>query len=277
MRTYQITQRPDYCTLNTASPLARGLGLGYFGCMGCSASTQYFDSSLNRTHSTFYGYSGSYTPDKMWKREIGRNTIESTSAVQMGGGYQAAAPNVSASSILSISFWLKRTSTSGTYETIISKRDTGANANYEAGLNTGTKALYFWGGGAVGASSYVPAVGSWIHVLWVAKSGSSKLWVNGKYIGDTGVGLGATNSNPIYLGGVFIFGSMGTATQILNAKVADRIIALNDWSGYVSEICDPSNVMYEVGGVPLLLPAWHRSYAASKSGGIPLPLFQGAV
>ena len=58
MRTYQITQRPDYCTLNPASPLARGLMFGGFGLMGCAGSKQYFDSSAIRGHGAERIYRG---------------------------------------------------------------------------------------------------------------------------------------------------------------------------------------------------------------------------
>ena len=47
-------------------------------------------------------------------------------------------------------------------------------------------------------------------------------------------------------------------------------------ASFIAQIANPSNVLLEVADVPLLLPAWHRSYG-SRTGGIPLPLFQGAV
>ena len=263
MRTYPITQRPDYCLLNPVSPLARGLMFGGFGLMGCYGSNQHFDSGLGRNHGTLAGYSGAPT----WSKDLGRSVLAITT-----NNYVTAPINtiMAGATAAWISAWMYKPVSASQSNVVGFGSSAGDNYAFFIDWYSNGSVYFEVNNGSANNATFSQSSGGWIHAFLQFNgnlTGNARIsgYINGVAGSLSYSGTPAATLAPAVSLGTAIAGKENAgATSI--GKIADLIIGLGVVPvGAIKCLADPSNVLLEVAGVPLLLPAWNRTYKGGSS------------
>jgi hypothetical protein len=263
MRSIQITQRPDYCTINPESPLACGLVFGGFGLMGCYGSNQYFDSSLLKNSGALNGYSSGPT----WSRTNGRPAL----AIAVGQ-YVSSGINtwLGGATTAWISAWLyKPVSAANQIVAGFGSSSGDVYAFFVDWYSNGT--IYFEANnGSANNGMIAQASGGWVHVFMQFNgnlSGNARLlgYINGvaqslSYSGTPAATLATAAS----LGTAIAGKETASANNV--GSIADLMIGIGTVpAAMIPPLADRTNILLEIGGVPLLLPGRHRDYKALNS------------
>jgi hypothetical protein len=125
-------------------------------------------------------------------------------------------------SAVTVSAWIRRTANKAGAEAIILK-GSGAAANYKLMLNAGTKRLAFWTGGAIQESAMTLPLGGWHHIAAVTNSTATAFYLDGLYNSSTTVGIGASNGQPLWVGG-HMYGDEYLAASMDELAIWDRAL-----------------------------------------------------
>lgn len=229
-------------------PLAQGLvfaGLGRF-----TGTTLYKDSSL-------YGRDGTLTnmdPATDWGRDIGRPTLDfdgSNDWINLGA-------RTLTSTTWTFSAWIKKTvAIAGKY--IFDTQSGRAFISPQKPVATYELALY---DGTLRKLGNMTAAAVWLHIVVASQSGSHQCWIDG-IPGSEGIVAGTA----VNIAGQNAIGARYDGTSASwDGRMADPCLwnrALSD--AEISALADQSNVMYRVGGNPLL--RYRRRWWPVGSGG----------
>lgn len=148
----------------------------------------------------------------------------------------ATSLSFASSSKLTISAWVRRTSNSVDYETVLTKRSntTGSSSpngvNYELSFNNantaGSKAFGFYSGSGFTISSTLVPLAIWTHVATVSNSGGTTYYVNGLPAGTSTDVVATNTADAPRIGGV----GGSDVTQYLSSALDELCIFNADLS-----------------------------------------------
>lgn len=151
---------------------------------------------------------------------------DARSASLNGSSQYFTAPDSSsldATGAVTLATWVKFTSITGAYQTIVSKWNIGVAQQWTLQLNSDGHIGWWTGNGSTGAddleTSGTMSAGTWYHIVVTATGTSKQIYVNGSLDGsktNASVSLGAATSV-----GVGIGGKAAGSVEYLNGKVDD--------------------------------------------------------
>lgn len=250
-RTHKMSQRPDTFTLNTASPLARGLVFAGLG-MG-RGSLKVRDSSFNRNHGTLTNM----TPaDWVWSPTLKRfaQQYDSTS-------FKYVSATLSVSKPMTLACWFSPSNSTQDCP-IVSISTPGGTARRQLSWTPTISDREIQGvsldsAGSFGSSYLDVTLGDyldkWNHLACKYVSQTSRtLYVRGipSFTDTTNIDDGSPSS--LLIGSRIAFGVFGAyfSGGIADVCVWQRI--LSDLE--IKALADPENIDIRVGNVPLILP-----------------------
>jgi len=275
--------RPEGFRLNYASPLAQGLVFAGLGAFGSQKPGILHDSSHFHNHGTLTSMDPA--TDWVWVPELGRWALDfDGSDDQIAVDYTVLTNIIQPPLVFSVAQWI--------YADVAA-----AHGDYNASFSFGgTDDLLIYPNENDSALGYVG-----IRVYWKAAAGSfvlenaatrTGLWFPLCFTTD-----GNTHDHRLYARGTVVdtstaspndagpcnsmrIGGSADDSQPFDGKVADTLLFRRVLTPLeISSLADPSNVMLEVGGVPLLLPPRRKwwSVGAIAGGWMPIHTRRGRV
>lgn len=162
------------------------------------------------------------------------------------------------STAVSVNVWVNHTDNTAGYETLLSKR-VSSSSNYEIGLATGTKELYYWGGGAVALSGRTLNLSEWYMITCIITTTSCSFYSNGEFITTIATGLGSVNNGNLDIGSVTIARSQGFNGLIGNPTIFSRSLSLQE----IERIYSSKNAWYPKDG---LVSSWSMENNGISTG-----------
>lgn len=249
-------QRPREFTLNTASPLARGLvfaGLGRF-----VGSNQFFDSSLRRGHGTLTNMA---LPTS-WDRYLGRPILTFDGTDDYVNIPTSTAFDLTTDGTLAM--WVNLLTNTGT--SWFGRNDFWGPGNDAFGLSRlGTSQVMGIiaanSGGYVLASVSFSTLNEWHNWAVAWNNANSALGTVDLYLDGLKVASAATVAGnlPAANSGALTIGAINTPAHYANISSADALMwnyRLSD--AHIRALANPANTHLEIAGIPLVQPVRRR-------------------
>jgi len=239
--------RPEGFRLNYASPLATGLVFAGLGAFGSQKPTMYHDSTHYRNHGTLTNMNPA--TDWLWSPELGRWAVygDNIDNLVIVPGSSVLHP-----AMYTVLLRVKLQSTRADGSMLLHK---GTYPNYAYKMDYYNGSWHFRAYDNIGASiaDASPTVGQ--KLLAMTFDGSTIIpYLNG-VAGTPGAATMAGSATDQLGIGAYIPQPTGWPTHGL---LSDVCIYQGCRPSVIPVFADPSNVMLEVGGVPLLLPPRRR-------------------
>lgn len=253
-------QRPERFLLNRFSPLAESaafLGLGGFDAAG---SVWYPDATQLLGRNPSHGTLTNMDPatDWVWSPELGR-WIADFLATSNQSITAANAASIGAGTSYSLSAWV-RTSQSAIGIGVMEAGPGTGSGNYGPIMQINNGYARVACNGKMAQVTALTADGQWHHLLAKRVGQVATIVVDAK---ETVTVTHADVANA-FERTAFRVGWWGHVNYDLTGSVADAMCWERDITlGEISALADPSNVMLEVGGVPLILPPRRVSFPAA--------------